>query len=145
MVSQCYHQVRSLNLCAVGPPAKKARKTKLPTCVVLDIEGTVAPISFVADVLFPYARQHVRAFLQVNVEDPDTLAAVDLLRQQAAEVRRFSTPVRATFFCLCFSTSLLSEPLRFRVSRLRRCVAFQPCAFDMLCCLFLNRSAVNRL
>lgn len=31
--------------------------------ILLDIEGTVAPIALVYDVLFPYARQHLDAFL----------------------------------------------------------------------------------
>ena len=34
--------------------------SRLPTAVVLDIEGTIASISFVTDVLFPYARQRLR-------------------------------------------------------------------------------------
>ena len=40
---------------AVGPAAKKRRLDghTLPTAVVLDIEGTVLPLSFVADTLFP--------------------------------------------------------------------------------------------
>ncbi|KAI7732985.1 hypothetical protein M8C21_024976, partial [Ambrosia artemisiifolia] len=35
-----------------------------PRCVVLDIEGTTTPISFVTDVLFPYARDNVRMHLE---------------------------------------------------------------------------------
>jgi enolase-phosphatase E1 len=31
--------------------------------VLLDIEGTTTPISFVYDVLFPYALTHLRSFL----------------------------------------------------------------------------------
>ena len=34
--------------------------------VVLDIEGTTTPISFVHDVLFPYARAHLREYLAAN-------------------------------------------------------------------------------
>ena len=34
--------------------------------VVLDIEGTTTPIAFVYDVLFPYARTHLRAFLETR-------------------------------------------------------------------------------
>ena len=60
------------------PAAKKARlengtaaagsaiataSGRLPTAVVLDIEGTIAAISFVTDVLFPYARQRLRCEL----------------------------------------------------------------------------------
>ena len=36
--------------------------------IVLDIEGTTTPLSFVHDVLFPYARAHLDAF----VADPAT-------------------------------------------------------------------------
>ncbi len=35
-------------------------------CVLLDIEGTVAPIAFVTDVMFPYIRKHVAAYLRSN-------------------------------------------------------------------------------
>ena len=37
--------------------------------VLLDIEGTVAPISFVYDVLFPYARDHLTSFLTAHWSD----------------------------------------------------------------------------
>jgi hypothetical protein len=31
--------------------------------ILLDIEGTVSPLAFVHDVMFPYARQHAAAWL----------------------------------------------------------------------------------
>ena len=34
--------------------------------MVLDIEGTVAPISFVYDVMFPYAKKKLRSYLEKN-------------------------------------------------------------------------------
>jgi enolase-phosphatase E1 len=37
--------------------------------ILLDIEGTVTPISFVHDVLFPFARDHVREFLTHHSSD----------------------------------------------------------------------------
>lgn len=43
--------------------------------VLTDIEGTVTRISFVHDVLFPYARARLPAYLQAHAADPD-LAAV---------------------------------------------------------------------
>jgi len=46
--------------------------------ILLDIEGTTTPIAFVYDVLFPYARAHVGAYLR---ENPDT-EAIDLLKQE---------------------------------------------------------------
>jgi enolase-phosphatase E1 len=36
--------------------------------VVLDIEGTTTPIAFVYEVLFPYARAHLRDFLEAHRE-----------------------------------------------------------------------------
>jgi enolase-phosphatase E1 len=35
-----------------------------PRALVLDIEGTITPLSFVHDVLFPYSRQRLPAFLR---------------------------------------------------------------------------------
>jgi len=43
--------------------------------VLLDIEGTVAPIAFVYDVLFPYARAHLSSFLADNWSDAKVIAA----------------------------------------------------------------------
>ncbi|KAL2327636.1 hypothetical protein Fmac_021063 [Flemingia macrophylla] len=51
-------------------------------CIVLDIEGTTTPISFVTEVLFPYAHQNVGRHLSVTYETPDTQADIKLLRSQ---------------------------------------------------------------
>ena len=48
--------------------------------ILLDIEGTTTPIAFVHDVLFSYAREHVREFLSVNSAADD----VALLREEHA-------------------------------------------------------------
>ncbi|MGH7617163.1 MAG: acireductone synthase [Gemmatimonadaceae bacterium] len=48
--------------------------------VVLDVEGTTTPVSFVYDVLFPYARQRLRAFLRDHAEDSSVREAFRLLR-----------------------------------------------------------------
>lgn len=37
--------------------------------ILLDIEGTVSPLAFVHDVMFPYARAQVRPFLQGHWDD----------------------------------------------------------------------------
>ncbi len=39
--------------------------------ILLDIEGTVAPLSFVRDVLFPYAADHVQEFLAARFRTPE--------------------------------------------------------------------------
>ncbi|KTF69605.1 acireductone synthase [Sphingomonas sp. HT-1] len=40
-----------------------------PKAVLLDIEGTTSSIAFVAEVLFPYARQHLAAYVAAHPED----------------------------------------------------------------------------
>jgi enolase-phosphatase E1 len=53
--------------------------------VLLDIEGTTTPVEFVLDVLFPYARNHVREFLRRN---PDAAQGdVEQLRKDHAADR----------------------------------------------------------
>lgn len=51
--------------------------------VLLDVEGTVAPISFVYDVLFPYARDHLES--SVEREWSQLAGIVDLFRAQSEE------------------------------------------------------------
>jgi enolase-phosphatase E1 len=50
--------------------------------ILLDIEGTTTPIGFVYDVLFPYARAHVREYLR---DHPDVDAIAMLRREWAGE------------------------------------------------------------
>jgi enolase-phosphatase E1 len=52
--------------------------------VLLDVEGTTTPISFVSDVLFPYARSHLRAYLRAHASDPEVKSALQLLRAECA-------------------------------------------------------------
>jgi len=61
--------------------------------VVLDIEGTTTPISFVYDVLFPYARKNLNAFLATHGPS-GLLAEVDrqLREEHAADVARGDAP-----------------------------------------------------
>lgn len=56
---------------------------RLPSAIVLDIEGTIASISYVTDVLFPYARQRLRSHLESTYECADTQEDLALLKQQA--------------------------------------------------------------
>ena len=54
-------------------------------CILLDIEGTTTPIAFVHDVLFSYARDHVREFLKVNSDKEEVRADIALLRDEHAD------------------------------------------------------------
>ncbi|KAK4487223.1 hypothetical protein RD792_006543 [Penstemon davidsonii] len=54
-------------------------------CIVLDIEGTTTPISFVTDVLFPYARDSVGKHLELTYNTEETQDDIKLLRAQVQE------------------------------------------------------------
>lgn len=53
--------------------------------VVLDIEGTTTPITFVKDVLFPYAAQHCLRFLTTNANTSETQSDIAALAKQALQ------------------------------------------------------------
>ncbi|KAI8325956.1 2,3-diketo-5-methylthio-1-phosphopentane phosphatase [Martensiomyces pterosporus] len=53
--------------------------------VLLDIEGTTTPISFVHDELFPYITRNVSEFLQANWADPVVQTHVQAIASQANE------------------------------------------------------------
>lgn len=56
--------------------------------VVLDIEGTVAPISFVSETLFPYARARLTSYFTEQWGSPEVEKDVELLRHYATEQGR---------------------------------------------------------
>ncbi|KAH9650632.1 putative bifunctional methylthioribulose-1-phosphate dehydratase/enolase-phosphatase E1 [Citrus sinensis] len=60
-------------------------KRPLERCIVLDIEGTTTPISFVSEVLFPYARDNVGKHLSVTYDTPETQDDIKLLRSQVED------------------------------------------------------------
>ena len=49
---------------------------------LLDVEGTTTPITFVYDVLFPYARRGLPGFLRAHAGDPEVRDALRRLRQE---------------------------------------------------------------
>ncbi|HXZ80598.1 MAG TPA: acireductone synthase [Terriglobales bacterium] len=54
----------------------------MPRLYLLDIEGTVSPISFVYDVLFPYARARLPEFLTHNWNHPEIQSELQLLAKE---------------------------------------------------------------
>ena len=48
-------------------------------CVLLDIEGTTSSLSFVYDVMFPYVRCHLCAFLEGRWQEPRLMQSLDLV------------------------------------------------------------------
>lgn len=51
--------------------------------VILDIEGTTTPITFVSDVLFPYVRRELKNYLIKNWGTDHLNKDIELLRDQA--------------------------------------------------------------
>ncbi|GAA6144477.1 acireductone synthase [Thalassolituus maritimus] len=53
--------------------------------ILTDIEGTTSSISFVKDVLFPYAAEHLPAFVKANLSDEKVQTALQQTAELAAE------------------------------------------------------------
>lgn len=51
--------------------------------VILDIEGTTTPISFVADVMFPFVRKNLESYLNEHWGDEELNNDIDALRSLA--------------------------------------------------------------
>ncbi|KAB2044030.1 hypothetical protein ES319_D01G061600v1 [Gossypium barbadense] len=54
-------------------------------CIVLDIEGTTTPISYVTDILFPYAQNNVGRHLSATYASAETQDDIKLLRSQVED------------------------------------------------------------
>jgi enolase-phosphatase E1 len=53
--------------------------------IVTDIEGTTSSLSFVKDVLFPYAREHMGEYLRCHAEDGTITSHINDVRLEAGE------------------------------------------------------------
>jgi enolase-phosphatase E1 len=53
--------------------------------VLTDIEGTTSSLSFVKEVLFPYARAHLAAFVRDHAQDPRVTRQLDAVRREAGD------------------------------------------------------------
>jgi enolase-phosphatase E1 len=51
--------------------------------ILTDIEGTTSSLSFVKDVLFPYARQRMASFVRAHASEPAVRAQLDEVRKLA--------------------------------------------------------------
>ena len=70
-----------------------ARREHHVRAIVLDIEGTTTPIAFVYDVLFPFARAHLRHYLTAEAGSAALHEALQQLqRDHADEVSRGEHP-----------------------------------------------------
>ncbi|GFM66874.1 acireductone synthase [Pseudomonas lijiangensis] len=53
--------------------------------ILTDIEGTTSAVSFVFDVLFPFAAKHLPDFVRQNAEKPSVAAQLQAVRQDSNE------------------------------------------------------------
>ncbi|MEW5755224.1 MAG: acireductone synthase [Pseudomonadota bacterium] len=53
--------------------------------IVTDIEGTTSSISFVHEVLFPYARAHIASFVRAHANDPQVQAQLEAVSREAGK------------------------------------------------------------
>ncbi len=53
--------------------------------ILTDIEGTTTSIAFVHDILFPYARQHLSAFIQENQDDESVQQWLEVARAESGQ------------------------------------------------------------
>jgi len=53
--------------------------------IVTDIEGTTSSIRFVHEVLFPYAREHISAFVRSNAEDQGVVSHLNDVRLEVGK------------------------------------------------------------
>lgn len=50
------------------------------TTIITDIEGTTSSLSFVKDVLFPYARQHIATYVKENADNEQVAQQIDAVK-----------------------------------------------------------------
>src|SRR5680860_1801593 len=55
--------------------------------ILTDIEGTTSSISFVHDVLFPYAAEHLPAFIREQQGSPEVSEQLDLVAEESGTDR----------------------------------------------------------
>ncbi len=53
--------------------------------ILTDIEGTTTSISFVFDVLFPYAREHLAEFVRSNLDKPAVQQELEAINQEVGQ------------------------------------------------------------
>lgn len=51
--------------------------------ILTDIEGTTSSLSFVKDVLFPYAREHIGEYLRTHADNADVIEQLKAVDQEA--------------------------------------------------------------
>lgn len=85
-----------------------------PKLYLLDVEGTVAPLSLTSEQLFPYARTHLARFLRENLARPDIqqdlrLLAEENLAEESPLCPTFGIEIRNELHARSYLTWLMDE------------------------------------
>ena len=68
-------------------PKRRKLAAKASKMVVLDIEGTLAPLTLTKDLLFPYARAHLDQHLRTTYHSRETQADIQQLLAEVGAPR----------------------------------------------------------
>lgn len=70
-------------------------RMRRPRAIIVDIEGTTTSVRFVAEVLFPYIKTHLKKYLTERWGQPELMLTISRLRQQAIsdKKRGFKVPM----------------------------------------------------
>lgn len=74
--------------------AERKRPRATPAVLLLDIEGTTTPISFVKEKLFPFAREKVRSFIS-GLSESEFDPILEAFKAQCLQDHHLFTPERA--------------------------------------------------
>jgi len=105
----------------VTDSGERARQIR---ALLLDVEGTTTPISFVHDVLFPYARRHLDRYIAANVGAAEIIEVAALLADEwsADAARGEPVPWRRP---AANDAASLSEYLNWLMDRDRKSLALK--------------------
>jgi enolase-phosphatase E1 len=67
--------------------------------ILTDIEGTSSSISFVKDILFPYARIQMDAFIRAHEQEPEVARLLNAARTEAGDPEMDLAPLITTLQC----------------------------------------------
>jgi enolase-phosphatase E1 len=87
-LSGCFLLPRAKRELLASSPIVPSPLTERVTTILLDIEGTTTPIDFVYEILFPYARSHVRAYLEEHRSSDSLKRDIARLLEENAEDMR---------------------------------------------------------
>jgi methylthioribulose 1-phosphate dehydratase/enolase-phosphatase E1 len=100
---------------AVSEKRQRVDCSKKYKHIIFDIEGTLCPISFVKDVLFPYSSKHVKVFLEAHQESSEVVSLIEALKtlyKEEYEVEATSSDEVISFILQLIEKDVKVTPLK---------------------------------